>query len=121
MKHKPSPGSRPPGSRSTGRRPAQRASTRADELYQAVRSLRTLEEVRRFFADLCTPAELEALADRWAVARLVDEGIPYRAIHDRTGVSTATVTRVGRSLTQGENGYRTALDRLARRSRSASQ
>ncbi len=111
MKHKPSPASRP-----SRTRPARRASTPADELYRAVLSLRTTAESRRFFADLCTPAELEALGDRWVVARLVDEGIPYREIHDRTGVSTATVTRVGRSLTQGEGGYRTALDRLARRS-----
>lgn len=112
MKHKPPLGSRPSSSRT-----APRASQPVDELYRVVLALKSLEECQRFFADLCTPAELEALGDRWAVAGLVDEGIPYREIHDRTGVSTATVTRVGRSLTHGEGGYRTALDRLARSSR----
>jgi len=77
-----------------------------------VLSLGTVEECRRFFADLCTPAELEALGDRWVVAGLVDRGVPYREIHERTGVSTATVTRVGRALGFGEGGYRIALQRV---------
>ena len=60
--------------------------------------------------DLCTPAELQALADRWAVAQLLDEGLPYRAIQDQTGVSVTTVGRVARCLTSGSGGYRKALD-----------
>lgn len=64
-----------------------------------------------FLVDLCTPAELEALADRWAVVPLLDQGIPYRSIHDRTGVSVTTVGRVARCLDHGNGGYRAALRR----------
>ncbi len=102
MKHRPLPRSAPS---------ADQPDAPTDELYRAVLALPSIGESRRFFADLCTPAELEALADRWVVAQLLDEGIAYREIHDRTGVSTATITRVGRCLRQGEGGYRAALDR----------
>ena len=87
-----------------------KSSTR--ELFRAILSLKSLDECDRFFADLCTPAELCALADRWRVAKLVDQSVPYREIYDKTGVSTATITRVARSLTYGEGGYRRALDRI---------
>jgi TrpR-related protein YerC/YecD len=83
-----------------------------NELFRAILGLRNVEECHRFFADLCTPAELAAMADRWRVAKLVDQGVPYREINERTGVSTATVTRVARALAYGQNGYRRALDRL---------
>ncbi len=82
------------------------------ELFRAILDLRNIEECNRFFGDLCTPAELAAMADRWRVAKLVDQGVPYREINERTGVSTATVTRVARALSYGQNGYRLALDRL---------
>lgn len=88
------------------------AATRETALYQAVLSLRSAAECRRFFRDLCTPAELEALADRWCVARLVRAGVPYREIHDRTGVSVTTAGRVARYVEQGNGGYRLALDRV---------
>jgi TrpR-related protein YerC/YecD len=81
------------------------------ELFQAVLKIRNLEECERFFADLCTPTELLAMADRWRAARLLAEGLPYRSIYERTGVSTATVTRVARALTYGEGGYKTILER----------
>ena len=64
-----------------------------------------------FLVDLCTPAELEALADRWAVVPLLAEGVPYRSIHDRTGVSVTTIGRVARCLDHGTGGYRAALER----------
>lgn len=83
------------------------------ELYQAVLSLRTPEECRQFFTDLCTPGELEALSDRWLVARLVQKGLVYRRIQELTGVSTATVTRVARALEHGEGGYPLLLSRCA--------
>src|SRR4051812_23121360 len=83
------------------------------ELYRVILELRNIEECEHFFTDLCTPAELQAMADRWRVAKLVDEGVPYREINQKTGVSTATITRVARSLTYGQSGYRRALDRLA--------
>jgi TrpR-related protein YerC/YecD len=81
-------------------------------LFSAILSLRTPAECAAFLADLCTPAELEAMSGRWRVARLLDQGIPYRSISEKTGISTATVTRVARCLTYGrDGGYRRVLDR----------
>ena len=68
-------------------------------------------EVEAFFRDLCTLSELEAMAHRWQVARLVEQGLPYLEIAERTGASTTTVTRVAHWLRHGEGGYRLALDR----------
>ena len=83
-------------------------------LFDAVLSLRGPGECASFFSDLCTPAELDALAGRWKVARLLGQGLPYREISKKTGISTATVTRVARCLTYGQDGgYRRVLDRLA--------
>jgi TrpR-related protein YerC/YecD len=84
---------------------------RLDDLIKAILALENPQEARAFFRDLCTPTELSALADRWLVAQLLDQGVAYRSIYERTGVSTATVTRVARSLTHGESGYRALLDR----------
>jgi TrpR-related protein YerC/YecD len=82
------------------------------DLYRAIQSLRSEDECRKFFNDLCTPAELEALVDRWSVVAYLDEGLPYRRIHELTGVSVTTIGRVARFLTAGNGGYRTALERL---------
>lgn len=81
-------------------------------LYQAVLTLRDIHECQRFFRDLCTPAELQAMADRWAVVGLLRQGVPYRDIHDRTGVSVTTVGRVARFLSDGNGGYQIAIERL---------
>ena len=81
------------------------------QLSEAILSLRTPEEVERFLRDLCTIAELEAMGPRWAVAQLVDQGLPYLEVSQRTGASTTTVTRVAHWLRHGEGGYRLALDR----------
>lgn len=67
------------------------------------------EEVQHFLQDLCTPAELEALSDRWCVVPLLAEGLSYRSIHERTGVSVTTIGRVARHLEGGAGGYRAAL------------
>ncbi len=85
-----------------------------DALFRAVKSLRTTAECRNFFKDLCTPAELQALADRWHVVELLLQDMPYRQIHDRTGVSVTTVGRVARFLSDGFGGYRTAIERTSR-------
>ena len=77
----------------------------------AMNSLETDEEVRNFLLDLCTPAELQALVDRWQVVRLLEQGLPYRQIHDMTGVSVTTVGRVARFLASGFGGYSAALQR----------
>jgi TrpR-related protein YerC/YecD len=76
--------------------------------------LRTTDEAARFFRDLCTFSELEALTHRWHAARLVDEGLPYHEVSRQTGASTTTVTRVAQWLRHGEGGYRLALDRRRR-------
>ena len=83
-----------------------------DELFRAVLSLRNLDDCRAFFQDLCTPAELQALKDRWAVVECLDEGLSYRQIHDRTGVSLTTISRVARYLGGGAGGYQKTLDRI---------
>ena len=85
----------------------------ADALAEALAALRSGEEARALLADLCTPAEIHSLAERWQVARLLDAGaLTYREIHEATGVSTTTIVRVARFLRQEDNrGYRLLLDR----------
>jgi TrpR-related protein YerC/YecD len=90
-----------------------------DELFATIASLRGQEQIRQFFRDLCTPGELEAMAQRWEVARLVSEGMPYLEISKRTGASTATVTRVAQWLHHGEGGYLLALRKQKRRTSNA--
>lgn len=84
------------------------------ELYQALLLLKSEEEYAAFFRDLCTPAEIIAMSERWRVAQLLDEeNLSYRDIHDKTKISLATIGRVARFLTQESyHGYRLALDRL---------
>ena len=94
---------------------ARQTAAAEQHLYQAMLTLETAEECQRFLADLCTPAELEALVDRWAVVPLLQEGLPYRKIHDITGVSVTTIGRVARYLSAGSGGYQLALARLAAR------
>jgi TrpR-related protein YerC/YecD len=89
------------------------------ELLDAILSLRSREELSRFLRDLCTIGELEAMAHRWEVARLVDRGLPYVEIASRTHASTTTVTRVAHWLRYGEGGYRLAIDRMAGATRTA--
>lgn len=85
----------------------------AGALAQAFLTLRNEDEVRRFLADLCTPGEIRALAERWHVAGLLAEGaLSYRDICQETGVSTATIVRVARFLRDEQfGGYRLALAR----------
>ena len=84
------------------------------ELCVALRSLKTPAELKAFLDDLLTPGEIRAISERWAVARQLERKLPYRLISARTGVSTATVTRVARCLSGGAGGYRRALERLGR-------
>lgn len=83
-------------------------------LYQAILKLKSLDECQAFFHDLCTPAEITAMSDRLLIAKLLDQGnLSYRNIHEKTGVSLATIGRVARFLTQeAYHGYRLVLDRL---------
>jgi len=88
-----------------------------NDLCDALLTAESREEMRRLLVDLCTPAEIRSMSERWYVARLLDSSdLPYREIHDRTGVSTTTIVRVGRFLRQEPNkGYRVAIDRLGGR------
>ena len=81
------------------------------ELFEAMLVLETRDEVEQFLRDLCTLAELEAMAHRWSVARLLDQGLPYLEIASKTSASTTTVTRVAHWLRHGEGGYQLALER----------
>jgi TrpR-related protein YerC/YecD len=83
-----------------------------DELFNALLGLETIADLRAFFQDLCTPAELQAMKDRWLVVELLDKGLTYRAIHDRSGVSVTTIGRVARCLGGDAGGYRKALEKL---------
>lgn len=83
-------------------------------LYEAIGVIKTSEEAKAFFTDLCTPAELQALTDRWLVVHPLKKGKPYRKIYDETGVSVTTVTRVARFINHGSEGYNTIYDRLNR-------
>ena len=89
--------------------------TRRD-LAKALTLIETAEEMERFLVDLCTPAELRALAERWHVAQMLDVGEQsYRDINALTGVSTTTIGRVARFLKdEPHQGYRTVLDRMQR-------
>ena len=82
------------------------------KLFTAVAGLRTAEECKAFFKDLCTPAEIQAMADRWAVVEYLQKGLPYREIHRLTGVSVTTIGRVARFVVTGNGGYQIASQRI---------
>jgi TrpR-related protein YerC/YecD len=84
----------------------------ARSLSEALCSMETPDEVRLFLEDLCTPAELESMLDRWRVAQLLEQGLSYREINELTQVSVTTIGRVARFMEMGSGGYRTVLDRL---------
>lgn len=88
-----------------------------DDLADAILAVRTREEAQRFLRDLCTLPELEALAHRWQIVLLLDEGASYVDIAERVPTSTATVTRVAQWLRRGTGGYALVLNRVKRRRR----
>ena len=98
--------------------PETEADAAIDGLAQALASLAKPEDVRAFLLDLCTPAELESMADRWKVVPLLLQGVPYREIHERTRVSVTTVGRVARTLERGAGGYHAAMRRKRRHAAS---
>ena len=83
-----------------------------NQLYRAILSLKSPEECHAFFQDLCTVAELKAMAQRLEVAQMLDAGMIYNDILDRTGASSATISRVNRSLQYGADGYKIILPRI---------
>lgn len=85
---------------------------KSDLLYRAILTLKTQEECYNFFQDLCTIAELRSMEQRYEVATLLDEGMIYSEILAETGASSATISRVNRSLLNGAGGYETVLERM---------
>ena len=83
-----------------------------DLLFEAILSLQTTAECYSFFEDICTIAEIKSLSQRLHVAIMLRQGRTYTEICEATGVSTATISRVNRSLEYGADGYKMALDRL---------
>ncbi len=81
-------------------------------LFQAILKLETVDECYRFFEDLCTVPELKALSQRLLVAKMLDDHRVYSDIVSETGASTATISRVNRSLNYGSDGYRIVFERL---------
>lgn len=94
---------------------AKNAQDGADDLFRALAELKNSAEAAQFIQDLCTPAEIQAMVDRWRVVPLLKAGKPYRQIHDETGVSVTTVGRVARSLLLGTGGYHLVYERLTRK------
>ena len=84
-------------------------------MYEAILTLETVEEAVRFFSDLCSLTELRAIEQRFQVASMLNEGEIYNTILDKTGASSATISRVNRSLNYGENGYDIVFERLLRK------
>ncbi len=84
---------------------------RSDLLYESILTLQDLDECRKFFEDLCTVAELRAMEQRFEVALLLSDGMIYNDILERTGASSATISRVNRSLNYGADGYKNVLPR----------
>jgi len=83
-----------------------------DILYEAILTIKDLDECKKFFTDLCTVAELRAMEQRFEVALLLDSGMIYNDILERTGASSATISRVNRSLQYGADGYQEVLPRI---------
>lgn len=89
------------------------ASEQIDELAKAMLLIGSKEEAYRFFEDIFTVKELQAVAQRLAVARLLKDKVTYQDIAEQTGASTATISRVNRSLSYGAGGYQLVLDRMS--------
>lgn len=83
-----------------------------DSFFQAVLELKSVDECYNLFEDLCTIAEIQAMSQRFYVAKLLSEGETYQKISDDTGASTATISRINKCLEYGADGYKTALKRI---------
>ena len=85
---------------------------RNENMYKAILTLKDVDECMKFFDDLCTVSELMAMEQRFEVASLLDQGLIYNDILERTGASSATISRVNRSLQYGSGGYSIVFDRM---------
>lgn len=91
----------------------QNKKPRNEEMYKAILTLETVDECIKFFDDLCTVTELQAMEQRYQVASLLNKGCIYNEILEQTGASSATISRVNRSLQYGQDGYSVVFKRLA--------
>ena len=82
------------------------------QLYSAILKLQTVEECYDFFTDLCTFSELKAMEQRFELAKLLNDGLIYNDILEKTGASSATISRVNRSLIYGNGGYESVLEKM---------
>ena len=89
-----------------------RFGKKTDELFKSILGLDDVKEAEAFFRDLCTIDEIKAMSERWQIAKLVYQGVPYRKIAEKLGVSTTTVSRVAVWVFHGESGYKKALDKM---------
>ena len=85
---------------------------RTDEMYEAILTLKNVDECKKFFDDLCTVTELQAMEQRFQVAVLLHQGLIYNDILEKTGASSATISRVNRSLQYGADGYAVVFERM---------
>ena len=90
----------------------QLTTKKANELFEAILSLKSAKECRAFLRDLCTLSEIEAMIERFQIAKMVKNNVAYREISKKTGSSTATITRVAHWLHYGMGGYGLALERM---------
>lgn len=91
------------------------------ELYSAILKLQTVEECYDFFTDLCTFSELKAMEQRFELAKLLNDGLIYNDILEKTGASSATISRVNRSLIYGNGGYESVLEKMKEREEKAEE
>ena len=85
-----------------------------DELYKAIISIDSIAECYTFFEDLCTIAEIQAMAQRYRVALMLEQGVTYSKIAKETGASSATISRVNRSLNYGAGGYKALIEKVGK-------
>lgn len=85
---------------------------RNEDMYKAILQLKNEEECMKFFDDLCTVSELQAMEQRFQVAVLLEQGLIYNDILEQTGASSATISRVNRSLQYGSDGYTVVFERM---------
>ena len=90
----------------------QHKKPRCDDMYRAILTLKTVDECKQFFDDLCTVTELQAMEQRFELAKLLNDGLIYNDILEKTGASSATISRVNRSLNYGMGAYRIIFDRM---------
>ena len=86
-----------------------------DELFEGILSLKTVDECYRFFEDICTINEINSIAQRLQVAKMLDNKCTYKEIEQETKASTATISRINKCLVYGADGYKIVLDNLAKK------